>query len=233
MQITPYQWNTQVSGISAINTSQLNLSSSQYSAQTTTIGEDEMTISNQGRQMAMRMQRMREMDPADIEEQATQMKTAVAELELEDLDLSDMSSEALQAKAEEIHATMNELRPEGMPERQVEFTGMSDEELTGMIEDFSDRASEMISRVDMMEDVAGGGMPPMGRGGGGGGMKGMGGGRGMGGMQAMGGTEETEEDEETSLIETILAALEEESEDDETNGLTTAFYSFMERQGII
>lgn len=228
MQISPYQWNTQTSGVSAISNNQYNLRGSQYTSETTAVGEDELTISNQGKQMAMRMQRMRQMDPSDIEEQATQMKEAVAELDLENLDLESMSSEELQAKAEEIHQVLTDMRPEGMPERTIEVASMSDEALSGMISDFTDKVSNMESQLDEMENVAGGQMPGKGGRGGGGRMGGMGGGGRMNMMSAMGATEETEESEETELIDTLLEALASDEEDEESNGFLEAIYSYLE-----
>lgn len=244
MEIQSFQWNnpiTQSQSVSGINLQNATVRLSSYDTQTTS-DSDDVTISEEGKQMAHRMQRMRRLDPEQMKEQVTAMEDTVASLGLEDLDLDSLSREELEAKVTEIGEAMSDIRPEGAPEQTLDLTELEDDQLKSMISGFSNHAEQLSSRLETMESVASGDMPQMSEMVSGGGMKGMKGmgPRGGGGMRPMGGmqqagateeTEETEESEETDLIDALLQALEEDSEDEESNNFMAAIYSYMESYG--
>lgn len=227
MQISANQWNN-VNSVASISNNQNKYQMTMDSGQERPASGDDLSISSQGSQMANRMQRMRPMDPSEMATQMTEMNTAIEGLELDDLNVDEMSREELEAKVTDISATMNDFRPEGAPEKEVDLDALSDQDLMAMVTGFTNSVSQVDSAVSDMTEMANGGMPPMGQQGP----------QGAGappppppnGESSISAYSDSEETEEVALIDSLIAALEADAteEEDSTSAFIDAIYAYLD-----
>lgn len=233
-----YNYRSMIGQVSQVRMTPLSQASYVTSSGTSSVnGTDSMEISQQGHRMSHMMMRARGLEHEAMKEKMTEVQDAVESLNLDELDLSSMSREELEETMANIHSTMDQFRPEGVPEIKHNISERSDDELVSMIQGFSEHADRMLERMDMISGMAEGQMPSMGPPGGGksqGGMGPMGGMGKMSGMNPMKAygteTDETSETEELDLIDQLLEALEadEDEETDSENAFVSAIMSYLE-----
>ena len=189
--------NTYIAQLAQSNTSYNNAFQNAFAEKESS--SDEMSISSEGKAMS----RMMRVNATSEEREAhkTAFNETVESLNIDDLDVSNMSDEEIEEVLSEFEAVMSDYMHDGFKPASE----MDSSELKNTL-------SNIKGMSDKMNGVKGEYGPPPGKGPGGmkpGGMK-------PGGMKPMQveSTDETEETDESDLIEALLEALNEEEETD-------------------
>ena len=166
-----------------------------------------------GRRISSMMERINSMDAGPAQEQMTEIKTSLEELNLSEIDLDSMTEEDIAAVAASIHNVMESFKTENMTASLIDINSMSSEEVESYVSDFKNNADEVLSSMGKMEGMMQGkpprgGKPPAG-----------GKDKNQNAISAYESTDLTEDDEdELTLLESIIEAMETvEASGDETD----------------
>ncbi len=189
--------NTYIAQLAQSNTSYNNAFQNAFADKES--GSDEVSISSEGRAMSrmMRAKPSRE----EMEAHKTAFNETVESLNIEDLDVENMSDEEIEAVLADFETAMADY----MHDDFKPSSEMNSDELKSTI-------SNIKGMADQMNGVKGQYGPPPGRGPGG--MK-------PGGMKPMKveATDETDETDESDLLQALLDALDEEETDYSTKSM--------------
>jgi len=194
MNISTNNMNSYISQLSQVNSGYSNTALSRAFQNQEPKG-DEMSISSEGKAMSKMMRRQESKEA--MEAHKTAFQETYAELDIESLDVENMTDEEITEVLSAFESSMSEYMHEG-------FKPASDME--------SSELKEALTNIQGMNDRMSGakgqyGPPPGGKGG----MKGMKGPKpaGMDMMQSI----ESEDEEEEDLISTLLEALDAQEDD--------------------
>lgn len=168
------------------------------------------SISDDGKRMGQMMNQAGRMNSPQMRSQMTEMKSSIEELELDELDLDTMTDEEISAVASQINDVMESYKPADV-ESAVNLESMTSEQKLSFVSDFKENTDTVLSSMGKMEGMMegpppGGGKPPVG-------------GKTQNAIEAYESQMSVDEDdEELSLIESLMEALEaDEAEDDLTD----------------
>lgn len=177
-------------------------------------------ISAIGRRIGNAMDLAGRMDPEKME---SKINDAIEELNLSDYNLDEMTEDEISEVASQIHEVMESFRPEHMGSSGFDIESLSSDELETYVSAFQENSKEVISALGKMGGMMNG-QPPMGGKPPKGGKPPQGGGMEMNAVDSYTSISE-EDDEELSLIESLLEALEADEDSSDTD--SSEFYKLI------
>jgi len=190
--------------------------------------ESTLEISEQGRRMGGMMERAGKMPPPQ-QERMTEMTSAIEDLNLSDIDVNSLTDDQVNELTGQINDVLESFKPEDMTGEGIDLTSMSTEDQKSIISQFSTNAESVLGAIGTLGGMKAGRPPQGGRP-----PKGGGGANGES-AQAISAyeslsTTKTDEEDQLSMIEKILAALTEDDEngiDSEENASDSQLYKLI------
>ncbi|MDM8533780.1 hypothetical protein QUF55_03650 [Clostridiaceae bacterium HSG29] len=180
---------------------------------------DRVDISDEGKRIGKAMQQMGKIPPPEMMESIDSIQNSISSLNLDSLDIEDMSDEELTETISNINGFLESINSENT----VSIDALSTDEKVEFVTNFKNDSDDVMNTLDQMKGmVAGrppvGGRPP----------KGEKGPKKAEGIEVYDNlTSEDIDDDELSMIEQILEALEESDDNEENEVNMNEFYSII------
>jgi|GEM_PF-3882047 len=185
--------------------------------QNTIINSDRVDISDEGKRVGRAMQHMGKIPPPPMIENIDTIQNSIESLDLDSINVDEMSDEALT----ETITSINEFLENIGSENTVDVESFSTEEQVDFISSFKEDAETVMNTLDQMKGMMEGRPPIAGRP-----PKGAKPPKKAQGIEAYENlTSDDINEEELSMIESILEALEESNAEDEDSTNMDALYS--------